>query len=129
MNTEILKWIIGVPTGDINFKTNIDRANIATLMAALMELQGKIGSVTACKIISARIKKLNPAEKMPVDCQGYKDHRGVGNVKKGVKVPGNSGKCIRPEGPCDKAKEIGNENRTDKAFDTLGADQDAVAAA
>lgn len=35
-----------------------------------------------------------------VDCNGCGFHKGMMNKVKGVKIPGNSGKCTRPEGIC-----------------------------
>lgn len=35
-----------------------------------------------------------------VDCSQCHHHKGMSNSKKGVKIPGNFGKCTRPEGHC-----------------------------
>ncbi len=40
-----------------------------------------------------------------ISCQDCNFHRGMINKAHGVKVPGNSGKCIREGGPCEKATE------------------------
>jgi len=36
------------------------------------------------------------------NCYKCPFHRGMINKRKGVKIPGVSGKCVREEGPCDR---------------------------
>jgi DNA invertase Pin-like site-specific DNA recombinase len=43
-----------------------------------------------------------------VDCQSCVDHRGMINKKPGIKIPRNSGKCIRVGGPCKKGMDARN---------------------
>ena len=60
-----------------------------------------------------------------VDCQGCPDHRGMINKHPGVKVPGNSGKCIRPGGPCEKAR-VGSPTHQDPPAPPLSDAGDGV---
>ena len=40
-------------------------------------------------------------EKTVKDCNMCRFHKAMISPKKGVKIPGRYGKCIRPEGHCD----------------------------
>lgn len=53
-----LKWLVGVPASDVNFKSNLNRANEATIRAALAELAGKAGQKTAETVLQRQLKKL-----------------------------------------------------------------------
>lgn len=67
---------------------------------------------------TARQKELEEKNKKSgsgVNCTGCDHHRGMGNKKHGVKIPGNSGKCIRPEGPCEKATKADASTQKDPA--------------
>jgi hypothetical protein len=56
-----------------------------------------------------------PGCEEPVNCSDCEFHRGMINKAHGIKVPGNSGKCIRDGGPC----EAGMKART-KCLDIKG---------
>lgn len=53
---ENLKWLVGCPSGDINFKNHLDYSNIETLQEALKD---NSISKTARRVIESRIKKLS----------------------------------------------------------------------
>ncbi|MDY6791540.1 MAG: hypothetical protein SWH54_09750 [Thermodesulfobacteriota bacterium] len=48
----------------------------------------------------AQLEADNQVKIGTVDCGGCEFHKGMMNKAKGVKIPGNSGKCIRPGGLC-----------------------------
>ena len=59
LDLDALRWL-EVPAGDVNFKGTLDRANIATLQAALERLHP--GAKTKRKLLEARLKQLNKEE-------------------------------------------------------------------
>ncbi|HPL63453.1 MAG TPA: hypothetical protein PK587_06785 [Syntrophales bacterium] len=58
IDQKTLKWLVGTPAGDVNFKSNLNRANEATIRAALAEISGKPGNKTAQKALERRLKML-----------------------------------------------------------------------
>lgn len=55
INKEILSWLITVPASDMNFKVNLQQANLETLQESL---KNNSLSKLARKSIESRIKKL-----------------------------------------------------------------------
>ncbi|MFP5213130.1 MAG: ParB/RepB/Spo0J family partition protein, partial [Acidobacteriota bacterium] len=54
-------------------------------------------------------------------CYQCSSHKGMGNKKKGVKIPGGFGKCIHPDGHCSPAQPntgIGSLKKTDESAPT-----------
>jgi len=76
-----------------------------TLMAISAQMEnlkngaGEIGTFIA--IIDEAEEEL---QKIKGDCSQCQYHRAMSNKKKGVKIPGGYGKCIRPEGHCSPEK-------------------------
>jgi len=58
VDREILQWLVGIPSSDINFKGNLARANEATVRAALAEVEGKEGNKTAETALKRRLKAI-----------------------------------------------------------------------
>ena len=59
MNKQILSWLINCPASDINFKGNLEKADLETLKEAYK----KTGlSKLAYKLIRIKINKISPGE-------------------------------------------------------------------
>lgn len=58
VNPEILRWLTNTPEGDVNFKSNLERADEATLRAALDEVGGKVGKKVCEVALKRQLKKL-----------------------------------------------------------------------
>ena len=56
VNKDILSWLTKCPPGDNNFKVNLQKADVATLEAALRELPAE-KTKTARRLIEARLKR------------------------------------------------------------------------
>jgi len=53
----IISWLAHCPSSDINFKSNLEEANLDELQAALKILKTKPESKTAIKLIERKINK------------------------------------------------------------------------
>jgi ParB family transcriptional regulator, chromosome partitioning protein len=51
-------WLTTCPPGDVNFKSQLTKCDLATAQAALEAIDGKVGKATACAQLRARIKFL-----------------------------------------------------------------------
>lgn len=58
VDQEILRWLTNMPEGDVNFKSNLERANEATIRAALDEVGGKVGKKVCEVALKRQLKKL-----------------------------------------------------------------------
>ena len=59
INEQELKWLIGTSASDINFKTTLDKANQATILAALEHIDGQEGQKTRVKALRIQLSKLS----------------------------------------------------------------------
>ena len=41
MNNEVIKWLVGTPASDMNFKTNLKRATAAEIRETLKIIEGR----------------------------------------------------------------------------------------
>ena len=59
VNKKDLKWLIGTPAGDVNFKATLDTASVETIQAALAEIENEPGTTTKKKALEARLRRLS----------------------------------------------------------------------
>lgn len=57
-----LSWLTSVPVTDLNFKHSLERANRATVEAALDEVRTKAGVKTKVKALEVRLRAIQKAE-------------------------------------------------------------------
>lgn len=62
---EILKWLVGVPVGDTNFKTNLDKASVETIRIALMQIEALPNVATKQKALESALRKMEKRELDP----------------------------------------------------------------
>jgi len=58
VDKEILNWLTNMPEGDVNFKSNLERANEATVRAALDTVGGVVGKKVVEVALKRQLKKL-----------------------------------------------------------------------
>lgn len=63
---KILEWLVGVPVGDSNFKTNLDNASATTIATALIQIEALPNVATKQKALEAAYKKAVKRELDPV---------------------------------------------------------------
>lgn len=61
---EVLKWLVSVPVGDLNFKLRLGEATAETIRAALADVEGQPNSVTKLSALRSALRK---AEKKGLD--------------------------------------------------------------
>lgn len=62
IDDETLSWLTSVPIGDGNFKSALDRANEATIKAALQQIKGRSGVSTKEDYLNRRLRKLTKGD-------------------------------------------------------------------
>lgn len=55
MNNEVIKWLVGTPASDMNFKTNLKRATAAEIRETLKIIEGRREVKTKEKALRAVI--------------------------------------------------------------------------
>ena len=64
MNNEVIKWLVGTPASDMNFKTNLKRATAAEIRETLKIIEGRREVKTKEKALRAELRR---KEKMKGD--------------------------------------------------------------
>ncbi|HPL64829.1 MAG TPA: hypothetical protein PK587_13785, partial [Syntrophales bacterium] len=77
VDQKALKWLVGTPAGDVNFKSNLNRANEATIRAALAEISGKPGNKPGEKALQRQLKKLLADELDTLDATNQRQDKGL----------------------------------------------------
>ena len=57
MNNEVIKWLVGTPTSDMNFKTNLKRATAAEIRETLKIIEGRREVKTKEKALRAVLRR------------------------------------------------------------------------
>lgn len=57
MNNEVIKWLVGTPASDMNFKTSLKRATAAEIREALKIIEGRREVKTKEKALRAELRR------------------------------------------------------------------------
>lgn len=57
MNNEVIKWLVGAPASDMNFKTNLKRATAAEIRETLKIIEGRREVKTKEKALRAELRR------------------------------------------------------------------------
>lgn len=57
MNNEVIKWLVGTPASDMNFKTNLKRATVAEIRETLKIIEGRREVKTKEKALRAELRR------------------------------------------------------------------------
>lgn len=55
---EVLKWLVSVPVGDLNFKLRLNEATAETIRAALAQIEGEPNTATKQKTLESALRKI-----------------------------------------------------------------------
>ena len=57
MNNEVIKWLVGTPASDMNFKTKLKRATAAEIRETLKIIEGRREVKTKEKALRAELRR------------------------------------------------------------------------